>query len=78
MRAIDADLLYDRVEARYRQSSGEEHRTEKSLLDAICISPTIDAIPVAWLCDYSGNHYDATGREATVLEALRDWKKENE
>ena len=40
-------------------------------------APTIDAIPVAWLCEYSGNHYDATGREVTVLEALRQWKKEN-
>ena len=41
------------------------------------IAPTIDTIPVAWLCDYSGNHYDAIGREVTVLEALRQWKKEN-
>lgn len=50
MRQIDADRLYDQVEARYMQSSGEEHRTERALLDAICDSPTIDAIPVEWLC----------------------------
>ena len=48
-RIIDADRLYDQVEAQYRQSSGEEHKAEKSLLDAICDLPTIDAIPVEWL-----------------------------
>ena len=37
---------------------------------------TVDAIPVNWLCEYSGNHFDATGREVTVLEALRQWKNE--
>ncbi len=48
-RLIDADRLYDQVEARYRQSSGEEHKAERALLDSICDSPTVDAIPVDWL-----------------------------
>ena len=77
-RLIDADRLYDKVEARYRQSSGEEHRTERSLLDAICDSPTIDAIPVEWLenHDSEGNEYGR--RYITVVEALFMWQKEQE
>jgi hypothetical protein len=49
VRLGDLDALYDRVEARYRLSSGEEHKAERALLDAICDSPTIDAIPMEWL-----------------------------
>ena len=48
-RLIDGDRLYDCVETRYRQSSGEEHKAERELLDVICDMPTIDAIPVEWL-----------------------------
>ena len=48
-RLIDGDRLYDCVEARYRQSSGEEHKAERGLLDAICDMPTIAAIPVEWM-----------------------------
>ena len=43
------DALYDCVEARYRLSSGEEHKAERALLDAICEMPTIPSIPVEWL-----------------------------
>ena len=49
MRLGDLDALYDFVEARYRQSSGEEHKAERALLDAICEMPTIPAIPVEWI-----------------------------
>ena len=49
MRLGDLDRLYDCVEARYRQSSGDEHKCERALLDAICEMPTVDAIPVEWL-----------------------------
>lgn len=41
-RLIDADLLYDKVESRYRVSSGIEHRCERDFLDLICAAPTID------------------------------------
>ena len=41
-RLIDADFLYDKVEARYRVSSGIEHRCERDFLDLICAAPTID------------------------------------
>lgn len=78
VRIIDADLLYDQVEARYRQSSGEEHRTEKLLLDAICDSPTIDAIPVEWLENYDSEGNEYGRRYITVVEALSMWQQEQE
>lgn len=59
VRPIDGYKLYDQIEARYRQSSGEEHRIERELLDAICDSPTIDAIPVVRCRDCV--HYNTTG-----------------
>ena len=40
-RPIDADWLYERVEARYRVSSGTEHRCERDFLDLICSAPTL-------------------------------------
>ena len=53
MRLGDLDALYDCVEARYRLSSGEEHKAERALLDAICEMPTIAAIPVEYLMKYA-------------------------
>ena len=84
MRLGDLDALYDCVEARYRLSSGEEHRAERALLDAICDSPTIDAIPVEWLKEHDGvNIINSDGeiyarRRITVVEALSMWQKEQE
>ena len=77
MRAIDADRLYDQVEARYRQSSGEEHRAERSLLDAICDSPTIDAIPVEWLEESRRDSMNAQWHYAVAI-VLSKWQKEQE
>ena len=77
MRLIDADLLYDRVEARYRQSSGEEHRTERALLDAICDSPTIDAITVEWLRKYQSRMTNMS-RAMGIDILLEMWQKEQE
>lgn len=45
-RYIDADWLYEKVENRYRLSSGIEHRCERDLLDLICDAPTADVIEV--------------------------------
>jgi hypothetical protein len=58
MRCIDGDALYDCVEARYRLSSGEKHKAERELLDAICEMPTIDAAPVVharWILIQNGS-----------------------
>ena len=41
VRLIDADFLYDKVESRYRVSSGIEHRGERDFLDLICAAPVI-------------------------------------
>ena len=44
-RYIDADWIYEKVENRYRLSSGIEHRCERDLLDLICDAPTADVVP---------------------------------
>jgi hypothetical protein len=44
-RYIDADWIYEKVENRYRLSSGIEHRCERDLLDLICSAPTADVAP---------------------------------
>ena len=44
-RYIDADWIYEKVENRYRISSGIEHRCERDLLDLICNAPTADVAP---------------------------------
>lgn len=46
MRLIDADAIYDKIEERYRNSSGLEHRCERDFLDFICDAPTVDAVEV--------------------------------
>lgn len=45
-RLISANWIYDKVENRYRASSGIEHRCERDFLDLICEAPTVDAVPV--------------------------------
>lgn len=78
-RMIDADRLYDQIEARYRQSSGEEHRIERSLLDAICDSPTIDAIPVEWIFEHMQILHELHNKNEYVLQWLIEmWQKEQE
>ena len=47
MRYIEADWIYEKVENRYRVSSGIEHRCERDLLDLICEAPTADVVPRA-------------------------------
>ena len=80
MRLGDLDALYDCVEARYRISSGEEHKAERALLDAICDSPTIDAIPMNWM-DAQIRGY-ASALKSTELKALvlvkQMWEKAQE
>ena len=44
-RYIDADWIYEKVENRYRVSSGIEHRCERDLLNLICEAPTADVVP---------------------------------
>lgn len=44
-RYIDADWIYEKVENRYRVSSGIEHRCERDLLDLICAAPDVDVVP---------------------------------
>ena len=68
VRLGDLDALYDCVEARYRLSSGEEHKAERALLDAICEMPTIQAIPMDWM-DAQIRGYAAT-LKSTELKAL--------
>ena len=83
MRLIDGDALENAIDKRRqllveREMFGAEHVIVHHARRLIEEAPTIDAIPVTWLCEYSGNHYDATGREVTVLEALRQWRQEQE
>ena len=45
-RYIDADPIYDKVEANYRMSEGVQHECEREFLNLICDAPTVDAVPV--------------------------------
>ena len=47
-RAIDGNWLYEKVEARYRVSTGIEHRCERDFLDLICNAPTLTP-PNEWV-----------------------------
>ena len=84
MRLGDLDALYDCVEARYRLSSGEGHKVERALLDAICDSPTIPAIPVGWLEAQIVPYGDKLSDEvkgvfnATIREMIYRWQQEQE
>ena len=80
MRLGDLDALYDCVEARYRSSSGEEHKAERALLDAICEMPTIPAISVEWLEDKELD-YRTTGDKMfsdAFAVVIGEWQKEQE
>ena len=82
-RLIDGDRLYDCVEARYRQSSGEEHKAERGLLDAICDMPTIAAIPVEWMeqqfYDNPKSQWAEKCRDVyTKWQKWQRWQKEQE
>ena len=45
-RYIDADAIYDKVEANYRMSEGVQHVCEREFLNLICDAPTVDAVQV--------------------------------
>lgn len=45
-RLIDADAIFDKVEANYRMSEGVQHECEREFLNLICDAPTVDAVPV--------------------------------
>ena len=45
-RLIDADALYDKVEQKYKVSSGRMHSGYREFLDMICDAPTVDAVEV--------------------------------
>lgn len=56
-RLIDANPIYDKVEANYRMSEGVQHECEREFLNLICDAPTIDAVPVVhayWYWDKDG------------------------
>lgn len=44
-RMIDADLIYNAVEFRYKFSTGNEHEWERALLDLIC-DKTVEIVPL--------------------------------
>lgn len=45
-RLIDANAIFDKVEANYRMSEGVQHECEREFLNLICDAPTVDAVPV--------------------------------
>lgn len=45
-RLIDANEIFDKVEANYRMSEGVRHECEREFLNLICEQPTVDAVPV--------------------------------
>lgn len=48
-RLIDANPIFDKVEANYRISEGVQHVCEREFLNLICDAPTIDAVPVSYI-----------------------------
>lgn len=80
MRLGDLDRLYDCVEARYRQSSGEEHKCERALLDAICETPTVPAIPLDWLREKMRGYASAlkSTETAALVRVMQIWEDEQE
>ena len=52
-RLIDANALYDRLEVRYKNSSGAAHKAYGLAIDDVCDAPTVEARPVVhgqWEC----------------------------
>ena len=45
-RLIDANALYDKVEQKYKVSSGIVHSGYGEFLDMICDAPTVDSVEV--------------------------------
>lgn len=43
---IDANPIFDKVEANYRMSEGVQHVCEREFLNLICDAQTVDAVPV--------------------------------
>lgn len=46
VRLIDANAIYDKVEANYRMSKSVQHECEREFLNLLCSAPTVDAVPV--------------------------------
>lgn len=55
-RLIDANALYDKVEQKYKVSSGSIHSGYREFLDMICDAPTVDAVEAVRCkdCGYGG------------------------
>ena len=47
-RLIDANPLYDRLEVRYKNSSGAAHKAYDLAIDDVCDAPTVEAGPVVY------------------------------
>lgn len=50
-RLIDANPIFDKVEANYRMSQGVQHECEREFLNLLCDAPTVDAVPVVFQND---------------------------
>ena len=59
-RLIDANPIYDKVEANYRMSEGVQHVCEREFLNLICDAPTVDAVPVVRCKDCLWRHDDSS------------------
>ena len=73
-RPIDANPLYDVIEARYKNATGEAREKYREVLDLICDQPTIDPEPVEhgeWIVNQAGN---VICSECKTLGA-KSWKR---
>lgn len=74
MRLIDADTLYDKVEQKYKASSGNVHSCHRDFLDMICDSKTVeseagsDAVRNAQWVDRYGGKYINSLYECSLCE----------
>ena len=77
MGVIDADWIYEKVENRYRLSSGIEHRCERDLLDLICSAPEADVVPKSEV-DKIENAYNRAIRKVNknAIAAIQKAKQE--
>ena len=50
-RLIDANAIFDKVEANYRMSEGVQHVCEREFLNLLCDAPTVDAVQVTRCID---------------------------
>ena len=74
-RYIDADWIYEKVENRYRVSSGIEHRCERDLLNLICESPTADVVPKSEV-EKIFEELDKIIQDSHCEDCLGEWHEE--